>query len=766
MKSSSSSSESSASGDQCTPKNVAVIGCGPGGMFFLHALAKRRKQLEEQGDLIELMALPNVTCFEKSPSPGGVWRCDQTFENRGSCNIHDDNDNDDTTAADSDASTEGDATSTGGTSSRRSSSHDCMDSLAVGSLAASVDSMISNEKKDSDICHREGGNQISDASSTVSSFSSSSSCRNDSCSNKKETEDSREEESASTNMYEGLWINGIKEGMEFFDYTYDEHFQSPQPTYIPRKDVLEYVIARVTQHEDIFEDVQFNTTVESVTYDESLQQFIVRSSDNHYGRTDDDDSSDVRARTNTQTFDKVIWSAGLNGKPKFVKEIQDELKDFQGQIVHSSEMNKLANNVADYDGVKGKKILMIGDSYSASDLALQCIKLGAEKIYISSRSASGNASHMGSWPEDRVELLSYTTPYGLKDDDTKTTILYKLLYPKDANDDTREIEDVSIVIFCTGYSANLNMVDPSLHPWDATGHDAFEEDGKTWSMPTDWKMKDNSLTDVLGHVEPPDSLSFNSYYHCERLHKRMLIKNPNLFYLFEVTAYPILELDIAANQIMKIILEDEDSAIPTQEEMVEINKRNLMLLMDNVGERYSFDHNFRKACDAIGYDHWYHDSTSNGYRQYMYECVGYNIHLLADSSTDAKYPLCLGTREELNETGKKFCEMTVDDLRSQYLLWRCTPEEKKWKTFRDSDPSPFSSLFTGTKPVPMNGKWIELDDAGNHPGTTKEMKIVQGEADDNFKQMKKNLKMKKSIEKTPLDVNMDNLCITAVTASW
>ena len=174
-------------------------------MFFLHALATRRKQLEEKGDLVEIMKLPNVTCFEKSPSPGGVWRCDRTFENRGSCNDNNDND-DDTTAADSDASTEGDATSTGGTFSRRSSSHECMD-MAASSFAASVNSMVSNEK-DSGICHRKEGNEISDASSAVSSFSSldsskSSSSRNDSCSKRKDTGGSREEESASTNMYEG-----------------------------------------------------------------------------------------------------------------------------------------------------------------------------------------------------------------------------------------------------------------------------------------------------------------------------------------------------------------------------------------------------------------------------------------------------------------------------------------------------------------------------------------------------------------------------------
>ena len=59
------------------PPSVAVIGCGPSGMFFLHALAVRRAKLEREGDADALAALPVVTCFERSSGPGGVWRSDR-----------------------------------------------------------------------------------------------------------------------------------------------------------------------------------------------------------------------------------------------------------------------------------------------------------------------------------------------------------------------------------------------------------------------------------------------------------------------------------------------------------------------------------------------------------------------------------------------------------------------------------------------------------------------------------------------------------------
>eukprot|EP00957_Ditylum_brightwellii_P155455 11833172-Ditylum_brightwellii.AAC.1 len=46
--------------------DVALIGCGPAGMMFLHALNKSRKAGHEN--------LPNVTCYERAGAAGGIWR--------------------------------------------------------------------------------------------------------------------------------------------------------------------------------------------------------------------------------------------------------------------------------------------------------------------------------------------------------------------------------------------------------------------------------------------------------------------------------------------------------------------------------------------------------------------------------------------------------------------------------------------------------------------------------------------------------------------
>ena len=56
-------------------ESIVVIGSGPGGMFYCHALETKRRQLQEQGKSVE--ELPIVTVLERASTPGGVWRSGQ-----------------------------------------------------------------------------------------------------------------------------------------------------------------------------------------------------------------------------------------------------------------------------------------------------------------------------------------------------------------------------------------------------------------------------------------------------------------------------------------------------------------------------------------------------------------------------------------------------------------------------------------------------------------------------------------------------------------
>ena len=345
---------------------VAIIGCGPSGMFFLHALAHRRKRLEAEGDVEAMAMLPDVTCFERSSTPGGVWKSDRVEE-------------------------------------------------------TNADGKVNK----------------------------------------------------STSMYEALWMNGPKECLEFFDYTFDEHFGCALPMYLPRKLFLEYMLARCTKdNPKFFDDVKFNTSVESVTYDEVEEKFVIRTV-NH----------NTMSNPECTLFDMCIWGAGINGKPTMPKSIYEVLASggFKGMVIHSSEVGPIFDECA-----RGKRILIIGDNFSAEDITFQAIKLGAETIDIISRSGVGIAYQTGSWPGDRVDVHYQYSPVKVTKDGYGVVL----------SDGTKRItlDNIDTVIFCTGYTPNIDMLDKSLRP-------NFEGPFfSKYDFPKDWKMSKNALSKEFGDI--------------------------------------------------------------------------------------------------------------------------------------------------------------------------------------------------------------------------------------------------------------------------
>jgi cation diffusion facilitator CzcD-associated flavoprotein CzcO len=110
---------------------------------------------------------------------------------------------------------------------------------------------------------------------------------------------------ASTDMYEALWTNGPKEPMEFFDYTFDDHFGHPLPVYMPRQPLLEYITARVTRTcPDFFGRVRFGKPVVSVKFNGTLQQFEVISEDT---RTNERASASPKVNVQHASQRRVSW---------------------------------------------------------------------------------------------------------------------------------------------------------------------------------------------------------------------------------------------------------------------------------------------------------------------------------------------------------------------------------------------------------------------------------------------------------------------------
>ncbi|MYH56912.1 MAG: NAD(P)/FAD-dependent oxidoreductase [Boseongicola sp. SB0675_bin_26] len=158
-------------------------------------------------------------------------------------------------------------------------------------------------------------------------------------------------------MYRYLWSNGPKEGLEFADYTFEEHFGKPIASYPPRSVLFDYIKGRV-EKAGVRGQVRFNTIVRDVrTLDGGGFEVTAR---------DEDTDSEVR-----EEFDHVVVATGHFSVPN-VPEYPG-FETFNGRILH-------AHDFRDAREFAGQDVLILGTSYSAEDIGSQCWKYGAKSI--------------------------------------------------------------------------------------------------------------------------------------------------------------------------------------------------------------------------------------------------------------------------------------------------------------------------------------------------------------------------------------------------
>ncbi len=209
-------------------------------------------------------------------------------------------------------------------------------------------------------------------------------------------------------MYRYLWSNGPKECLEFADYSFEEHFGRPIPSYPPRAVLRDYIMGRVAKS-NMRQHIRFNTAVHWVAYDEATSKFAVTVRD-----LKQDELS-------TEEFDHVIVATGHFSTPN--APYFEGLEQFPGRVLH-------AHDFRDACEFQGKDLLLIGSSYSAEDIGTQCHKYGARSVTFSYRSQP-----MGfDWPESFSEVPLLTEVIG------KTAHF---------NDGTSKVVDA--IILCTGY---------------------------------------------------------------------------------------------------------------------------------------------------------------------------------------------------------------------------------------------------------------------------------------------------------------------------
>jgi trimethylamine monooxygenase len=220
-------------------------------------------------------------------------------------------------------------------------------------------------------------------------------------------------------MYRYLWSNGPKEVLEFADYTFEDHFGKPIPSFPPREVLRDYITGRA-EKDNLRRYIQFNTAVRRIAESSTKDGFQVTT------------ETVTDGRTAVEQFDYVIVATGHYSIPNLPE--YEGFATFPGRVMHSHDFRD-ANEFA------GRDLLVMGSSYSAEDIALQCKKYGANSVTITHRN-----DPMGfAWPEGIEEV--------------------PLLTKVDGN--TAHFVDgssrrVDAIVLCTGYRHHFPFIDDGL----------------------------------------------------------------------------------------------------------------------------------------------------------------------------------------------------------------------------------------------------------------------------------------------------------------
>ena len=220
-------------------------------------------------------------------------------------------------------------------------------------------------------------------------------------------------------MYRYLWSNGPKEGLEFADYSFEEHFGKQIASYPPRAVLFDYIEGRVLKAK-IRDWIRFDTAVRLVNYNPTTELFTV---------TVHDYANDT---TYSEDFGHLVVASGHFSTPNV--PYYEGFEAYNGRLLH-------AHDFRDAREFSGKDILILGTSYSAEDIGSQCWKYGCKSITVAHRTAP-----MGfDWPDNWAEVPALVKVEG------------KTAHFKDETS-----RDVDAIILCTGYKHHFPFLPDDL----------------------------------------------------------------------------------------------------------------------------------------------------------------------------------------------------------------------------------------------------------------------------------------------------------------
>jgi len=478
-------------------------------------------------------------------------------------------------------------------------------------------------------------------------------------------------------MYDDMLCNTPKELMEYYDYTFDEHFSEPTSAFLSRKDMLSYIIARNSKN-GALDDVKFSHTVDSVKYNDEADKFSIKYTNN------------IANKTITKTFDKCIWASGINGKPDQPEGILQVLSGFNGKVLHSVEAHD------NFDGeVKGKRILIIGGGYSAEDLALRALTLDVSQVYIAG-STGDVCMKTASWPHGKVTMINGLPYEVLNGTGFKCqAVVYDEVEEECRRDETMEIitiESIDIVIMATGYVSNMDYLESGLQL-------ECEEEGAEWSTRKSWKMDENTLTPLLGNIKPSECLGMGNSCYID-VYRCMMIENPSMMFILETegSLSSILDLDVSANLVMGYLV--GDLQIPkNMEEMIAFNRSQLEAEMHVPYMRLDMDCSYINKVKELDKDHWFENHDDERTIALNEKGISLMIRKLARDMNDCNYGVDLGSWDKLSNLGEKLVEIVLASSKLRTCINQDTDS-----TFRDDINDSFASIFTGTKSCQLPAK--------------------------------------------------------------
>ena len=220
-------------------------------------------------------------------------------------------------------------------------------------------------------------------------------------------------------MYRYLWSNGPKEGLEFADYSFEEHFGKQIASYPPREVLFDYIQGRVKKA-GVRDMIRFNNHVRDVRYDEASGTFSVTARDT------------AADKETTESYDNVVVCTGHFSTPNV--PYYPGFETFNGRILH-------AHDFRDAREFKDQDILILGTSYSAEDIGSQCWKYGCKSVTVAHRTAP-----MGyDWPDNWKEVPALEK------------VQRKTAYFKDGS-----TAEVDAIILCTGYKHHFPFLPDDL----------------------------------------------------------------------------------------------------------------------------------------------------------------------------------------------------------------------------------------------------------------------------------------------------------------